>query len=291
MAAPAAAGRIEVHRSEADRWEMAYGVPHEALRGVVKAYCSYEENTSSFTRRIELPSDSVALIVNLGDPISVMAPGGTQGWTSQARGFVAGLHHTFALTETDGSQRGVQVNLTAVGAHRLLGTPMHELTGWVIELEDVLGPAAVVLRDQLAEAPGHAARFDVLDRYLRRRLAGSVRPSPGVLWALSRLNQSAGRASVAQLTQEIGCSSRYLTSRFREEVGLPPKLLARILRFGHAVELVDRGAVRDGWAAIATEAGYYDQAHLIRDFRQFAGVSPGDFVRRRLPDGGGVVGH
>ena len=68
---------------------------------------------------------------------------------------------------------------------------------------------------------------------------------------------------------------------------MTPKLLARILRFQHAIGLIGSGS---GWAEVAATCGYYDQAHLIRDFNQFAGAAPGEFARRRLPDGGGVVG-
>jgi AraC-like DNA-binding protein len=92
---------------------------------------------------------------------------------------------------------------------------------------------------------------------------------------------------VDTLAAELGCSRRYLVAGFREQVGVPPKTLARILRFHRAVGMMGSGP---GWAEIALSCGYYDQAHLIRDFNQFAGSSPSDFARRRLPDGGGVVG-
>jgi AraC-like DNA-binding protein len=92
---------------------------------------------------------------------------------------------------------------------------------------------------------------------------------------------------VAELASEIGCSRRHLTDGFREQVGVSPKLLARILRFQRAVALVGRGP---GWAEIAARCGYYDQAHMVRDFQQFAGAAPGEFASRQLPDGGGVVG-
>ena len=71
---------------------------------------------------------------------------------------------------------------------------------------------------------------------------------------------------------------------FREHVGISPKLLARILRFNRAVEL---SATPLAWAEVSQTCGYYDQAHMVRDFQQFSGYSPTEFARRRLPDGGG----
>ena len=92
------------------------------------------------------------------------------------------------------------------------------------------------------------------------------------------------------VTSTMGCSVAPQDLESTEAVGedeitLDPKLFARILRFQKAVSLVDH---EPSWAAIAQRSGYYDQAHLIRDFQQFSGDSPTEFLRRRLPDGGGV---
>ena len=89
------------------------------------------------------------------------------------------------------------------------------------------------------------------------------------------------------LSAELGCSRRYLSRRFTAEVGLPPKALARQIRFARVCARVRREPA--AWARLASEAGYYDQAHLNRDFRELAGTTPTDFVARLLP-GGGVVG-
>jgi transcriptional regulator GlxA family with amidase domain len=93
---------------------------------------------------------------------------------------------------------------------------------------------------------------------------------------------------VGALAQELGCSRRHLVAGFRQHVGLPPKRLARVLRFQRVVSLLDRSG-GDGLGDIAAACGYYDQPHLNRDFRQFAGASPGEWLARRLPDGAGTA--
>jgi AraC-like DNA-binding protein len=268
---------------------MVQGVPDPRLRGHVLSYCSYSERTASFTRRRELPAERVVLIVNLGEPIRVLARGHSAGWTEQAVGFVAGLHDTYALTETGGAQAGVQVDLTPVGAHLLLGFPMHELAQRVVTLEELFGRGGILFREALAEADGWAERFAVVDDFLLTLLDHARSPVPSVTRALGRLRESGGTVPVGVIAAEIGCSRRHLIARFREEVGVTPKLLARIIRFERVVALVDSGTDM-GWAEIARECGYYDQAHMIRDFNQFAGSPPGEFALRRLPDGGGVIG-
>ena len=276
--------RVVRHESEADRWEMVFGGPDPRLDGYVLSYCAYDERTGSFVRRRELPSDRVVAIVNLGEPIRVLAD---SGWESQPEGFISGLWDTYALTETTGAQRGVQIDLSAVGAHLLLRLPMHELAGRVVTLEALFGRAGLLLHEALATAGGWAARFELLDAFFLERLDDALSPVPSVTRALGRLRASGGRVRVDALAAEVGCSPRHLAAGFREQVGVSPKLLGRILRFQRAVALSGTGP---GWAEIALRCGYYDQAHLIRDFNQFAGSSPGEFARRRLPDGGGVVG-
>ena len=101
-----------------------------------------------------------------------------------------------------------------------------------------------------------------------------------------------GRLAISVLGIGTGAAlsgtTALLLVRFGEQLGLSPKTYARVLRFEHAVERLGRD---DGarFAEIAQDCGYYDQAHLNRDFREFAGTSPGDYVGRLLPDGGGVA--
>ena len=93
---------------------------------------------------------------------------------------------------------------------------------------------------------------------------------------------------VGELARELSCSRRHLIGRFREQVGPAPKTAARLVRFQRTVRLLER---RDGdrFAEIAQRCGYYDQAHMNREFRELAGTAPGEFVARLLPDGLGVA--
>jgi AraC-like DNA-binding protein len=247
-----------------DTWTFTRRAPDPRLRGYVLQYCAYDERTESFTRRRELPSDRVVGIVNLGPPI----------WIDGAPirdGFYSGLTGTYAVSETRGAQRGVQIDFSPLGAHLLLHLPMDELVPIDPRLHEHLGNT---------DDP-----FAYLDAYFLARLDDALSPVPSVTRALARLRASEGRTSINALTDELGCSAKHLTTRFREQVGVSPKLFARILRFQKAVGLIDS---TPSWAAIAQAAGYYDQAHLVRDFRRFAGASPTEFMRLRLPGGGGV---
>jgi AraC-like DNA-binding protein len=283
-------GRTHIvrHRSARGRWEMAFGTPDPRLDAHVEGpYVGYVEQAAGPMRRQQVPFAGVPLIISFGPTIAILDPRDpAQG--QPYRSFVAGLFDRFVVTEYAGAQHGVQMNFTPVGASRFLGLPLGALVNRVIDLDDILGPVARRLAAQLAEAPGWAARFELLDRFILARLSEARPVAPFVAWAWQQLAESDGARPIGALAAEIGCSRKHLIHGFRAELGLPPKTVARILRFQRATDLIKRGnGVR--WAEIALDCGYYDQAHLIRDFREFADSTPGEFLRRHLPDSGGVA--
>jgi AraC-like DNA-binding protein len=280
--------RVVRHRSEHDRWEFVFGAPHPRLRPYVVHYCGYEEETTSFRRRLEAPGLHAPLIFNFGPPVAVRTSATAGEWHRHPEGFVAGLDGSYALVESSGSQRGLEVYLTPVGAGLVTGVPMRHLKGRVVALEDLFGRLAGLVREELLDSPAWEERFAIVDRFLLARIAGAEDPPASLAWALSRLHHTRGALEIGSLTAELGCSRRYLIGLFNDHVGLPPKLLARILRFEHALELAERGGI--GWAEIAHRCGYYDQAHMIGDFQQFTGRSPTAYVALKLPHSGGVIG-
>ncbi len=267
--------------------ELVLGNPCPALRPHVRGYCGYFESAAGLAPRVELPSGSVGLIVGFGPPVGIAYPRHRGGSTARITSFVAGLHDSYAVAETTGWQHGVQIDFTPIGAHMLLGVPMDSLTNRVVELEEVLGPFAARLAEQLYETVSWPARFDLLDAAIASRLAAARTPSPAISWAWRRLTETGGRLAIGALAAELGSSRQYLVTRFREEVGLPPKTLARILRFQRAICILERD--NEALTRIAHDCGYYDQAHFNRDFQQFAGSTPTEFLARRLPDSAGVL--
>lgn len=260
--------------------------PDLRLRRHVSVYVGYDEWSRAPLRRLEVPKTTAILILNLGAPIRIIGPGGAP--TAQTRrSFIAGMYDSWVVTETPRAQRGIEVKLTPLGAYRLLGRPMSELTNRVVALDDLFGGLADELVGRLEEADTWEDRFRLVDGFLACRLAAAPAASREVAFTWQHLKTARGAASIGGLARELGWSRKRLIERFRGEIGLTPKVAARLLRFTHAIELLD-GDQRASWAEIAAGAGYYDQAHFIREFRSFAGLAPGDFRRRLLPDSGGV---
>lgn len=280
--------RVRRHESELGAWELVSREPEPRLRGFVAGCCGYVERGSRPLRRRELPSLEVVVVLSFGPSILVSDPE-RGGAIVRRTSFVAGLHGEHAVTEHDGTQHGLQVNLTPLGASVFLGAPAGEVAGRVVDLEDALGAEATVLLDQLHALPSWQARFDRLEEHMTARLAGHRPSSPDVAWAWRRLTEAQGRVTVAELAAELRCSRRHLTTRFREQIGLPPKAAARILRFDRAARALRSGA-QVSLAELARDCGYFDQAHFNRDFRAFSGWSPTELAARLLPDEGGLAG-
>nr|APZ78741.1 AraC family transcriptional regulator [Myxococcus fulvus HW-1] len=268
---------------------MVSGTPDTRLRGVVQGpYWGYDERTPGPIRRRELPLPQVVLIIEFGPPLQILNPRDSSVAARHPDGFVAGLDDSFSLTETTGVMRGLQVNFTPLGARRFFGVPLKELARRVVGLGDVLGPEASRLTEQLHEAPGWAARFALLDRFLLKRIQAARAITACVPWAWERLLASGGAVEIGALAEELGYSQKHLIACFNEELGLPPKLLSRLLRFGQVIEKLKAGTFQGSWAELALAQGYYDQSHFNRDFRQFAGLTPREYVRLQLPERGGL---
>ena len=186
--------RVVRHESERDIWEMVHGAPDPRLGGYVLDYCAYDERTGSFTRRRELPSERVVTIVNLGAPIRVLTP--TDGWTDQPDGFFAGLHDTFALTETvRRATRRPDRPLAGRGAPAAADADARA-RGARGAAPALLGRAGTLLHEALACAGGWEERFALLDDFFLARLDDALSPVPSVTRALGRLRASGGTARV-----------------------------------------------------------------------------------------------
>jgi AraC-like DNA-binding protein len=272
-----------------DAWDMrsVSRPPHPRLRLHVHRYTGFTERSSEPVCRREVPVALIPLIISFGPRWRLIDP--VDAARSQHRGsFVAGLHTIPALVEHAGESAGMQIDFTPLGAHMLFALPMHSLANRVVELEDVAGRFAAELVERLFHAPSWEARFDLLDTVIARRLLAARPTSPAVWWAWRRLSETRGSVPIGSLADELGWSHRRLISRFREQVGLPPKAVARVLRFEQAVQAL-ASAEPGRWADVAYDGGYYDQAHFNRDFRALAGVTPHEYVACIAPGERGVL--
>lgn len=261
-------------------------MPHPELALQVRGYNGYFESSTRPVRRRELPSGEVALIVALGPQWRLIDPA-TGVSAGTLRTFVAGLDDRYSLVESEIPGAAIQVDFTPIGARQLLQLPMHLVSKRTVELADLLGRQADRLIEQLAEAPDWHSRFVTLDNFLLsriRRYRGSTRE---IDWAWRQLDLSRGSVRVQKISEQLGWTRKRLVKAFRDEIGLPPKVLARVLRFRRALTDFNAQTIVD-FSQLAAECGYSDQAHMIRDFKDFSGLTPVELVRVYSPDAGTI---
>jgi AraC-like DNA-binding protein len=278
-----AASQSEVrrHESELGSWELVLGRPDPRIRGVVRRYEGYvEAGSPAPLLRQEVPWTRVPVILNFGARWRVA--GSADGDHARLDSFVAGLAESSSFVAAEGAASCLQVDFTPIGAHLFFGVPMHELANRVVDVEDVLERDGNFVA-RVEAAPTWDARFALLDQMIAARVTAARRPAPEILWAWRALEHTNGAIPVGTIAEHVGHSRRHLATRFREHVGLAPKTFARVVRFSRAVALIRSGR---GFAELAHECGYFDQSHLIRDFREFAGTTPAEFAGRVISDGG-----
>jgi AraC-like DNA-binding protein len=247
------------------------GAPAPGLRGWISSYYGFGESSPTPLRRREGPGRDVVLIVSFGEEWLING--------ERLTSFAAGLHDREVATEHGGRSFGMHINVAPPAAHMLFALPLHTLARRQVPLDDVLDEPFLV--ERLYEATDWDARFGLLDGVFTRRLAAARPTSPGVFWAWRRLVETNGQVAVGALAEELGWSRKRIVARFREEVGLPPKAVARLLRFDRARTLAELPE-RPDWARIALDCGYYDQSHLINDFRAVTGRTPETFFQDRV---------
>jgi AraC-like DNA-binding protein len=209
----------------------------------------FEQEWAEFGSWLEAPRPAMTLMIDLDGWIRDNGATLPDAWFS-------GLGESYTVVEFPGRYASIDLELHPLGAYRVLGRPLCELRSSVVALDDLFGADGAELAERVREAADWDERFDLLESFLGDRVEAGPRPTPAVEWAYGRLRATAGRARIEQICVELGCSRRYLSERFRVEVGLPPKAVARLIRFEHVCRRLRSAPAR--WAEIAADAGYAD---------------------------------
>ncbi len=278
---------VQRHDDGINAWAMARGAASPQLAGLVDGYCDYSERTPGFTTRRELPHPDGVLIINLGRRIHITAGDGAMLALEPGEAFVAGVHLRPALSHSDGEQAGVHVFLPLATLRRLVGAPMHTLIDQAVPLAILLGPEGRRLGEMLGERDSPAERFRLLDAWLSARVHAVEAPAERALYAADLLRRRPD-LDIMGVAQEVGWSRKHLADRIHDLVGVGPRSFRRLIRFQRATGAASVAA-QPNWAAIAYDAGYADQSHLVREFREFAGLTPTAYRARLLGEGGGLI--
>lgn len=227
-----------------------------------------------------LPSGSVQMIFALHDSQILCMPGSSSGdslvWSG---GIVHGPQWSYYKCGPKPAGATVGASFRPGAAGNILGLPVTELTDRHVPTDDLWGARAGELREKLLAAPGPPAALRVMEAELSARIHRPLLMHPAVARALACRTGGWGSFRVAEIQRQAGFSPRHFIALFRAAAGLTPKHYYRIKRFTAALQGLTDSNTR-GLADLAASAGYSDQAHLTREFREFSGVTPTQYRPR-----------
>jgi AraC-like DNA-binding protein len=232
-------------------------------------------------KELIMPSGTIELVVNLRENIlRIYDPAAPDSYRQFSGAVVSGTYRRPFVTDTKQHASIVGVHFRPGGAWPFFGVDADDLADLHVNLETLWGAGAAELREKLCAAAGAAERFRLLEKALLDHFPTSSEHHPAVKHALSVFSQPETRPLVGEVARETGYSQRRFIQLFSREVGVSPKQFCRLQRFQRTLAAVRRTTAFNG-ARLAAEYGYFDQAHLIHEFRAFSNLSPTEYLKQR----------
>jgi AraC-like DNA-binding protein len=227
-----------------------------------------------------LPRGAVTVIIDVGQRQRLdFYAGDDDTRLNVPPAFITGSHTASYVSDIAADEPVVAIHFRPGGAFPFFGVPLSDLENNYVGLDQVWGRDGRELHERLIEAPSAPARFSIVEKFLLSRSWSSANRNPGVATAMAAIEKNPS-IRMADIRDLVGMSTKRLIAAFRAEVGLSPKAFARIRRLQAALRLLDAGAV--GGAHIAAEVGYFDQAHFVREFQTFTGMTPTQYADQRI---------
>lgn len=254
--------------------------PKPPLSEFVECFWLFEGRNAEQKTECILPTGTLELAINLRQNQLGFYDSESENCARFSGAVVSGAHgrgFTPAATEEISL---IGVHFKPGGAFPFLGLPADELADTHVDLETLWGGFANEVQERLRESKTSAARFQLLEHALLSRLRKRVEKHYAVSAALEMFSRNRGGPIVREAAKHLGLSQRRFIEVFKTEVGLTPKLFSRIQRFQQTRTHIQSHLSPD-WATVAADLGYFDQSHLIREFVEFSGLRPTDYLNRQ----------
>lgn len=244
-----------------------------ALRPYVKVICTMECSDGADTSHIRvLPDACVELFLNYtSTPVAII------GGELHARSIVTSRMSRPVDVQMRKGAGVVAICFRPGMAYKFMQLPMYGLSDTTIACADVWKDMAAELEEKMAGSGSNQARVNLVQQYLQRELA-RAKDDVHIAYCLKQVRLSKGLVAVAGLAHGTGLSQRQLSRKFREHVGLSAQEYLRVSRFIFSLDHL-KGYPAFSLTEIACKSGYYDQAHFIRDYKDYTGCTPGQLVQ------------
>jgi AraC-like DNA-binding protein len=257
-------------------------IPQPPINNFVDLFWLYDGySPGPHTKERLMPDGSIQLVINLKqDEARIYDRENLDKYTQLSGALLCGPHSSFFVIDTAQQASVIGIHFKPGGAFPFFKMPAGELHNLHVSLEDLWGHEAGFLRECLLEAQTPERKFQVLEQCLLKQAFKPLERHRAVDCALGLFRNIHTAPAMTELAGHIGISSRRLIQLFSNEVGLTPKLFARVRRFQQVLQQIRTGA-DFSWADMAMSCGYFDQAHFIHDFKEFSGINPTNYVAQK----------
>jgi AraC-like DNA-binding protein len=255
--------------------------PNPPLSDFVELFTYYEDYAPTHSVERVLPEGVVEIIIDLTDEPKWMHDNETLKHSKSYRwAWVSGMRSRFISIGVAGRSAMFIIRFKSGKAYPFLQMPVSEIDNQVVDSDAVFDSAFASYRTQLIEAPTPRRKFQVAENFILQRIRNHFEIHPAVSYVVNEVMRNPSTATIGCIIQQTGYTHKHLLSLFNKYVGLSPKQFVRLTRFQHAVLHIERSKQID-WMQVANDCGYYDQSHFIKDFKEFSGFSPSEYVQRK----------
>jgi AraC-like DNA-binding protein len=253
-------------------------IPAPPLAAFIRCFWYSEDAPQPHARERLMPNGEASIVFNLrDDEMRLYDADHPERYTSCGLAGLTGPRTNCFAIDTASEDRVIGIQFQPGGTFPFFREPACEVANLSAPLEDFWRGAAGDIREQLLAAESVDAMFVLLERNLLARLVRPLELHPAIQFARAHICRAPQVATVSGVMDRIGFSQRRFIELFRDQIGLTPKAFCRVRRFQRILQAVHRRSEVD-WAQVALDGGYYDQSHLIHDFRGFSGLTPATYL-------------
>ncbi len=247
--------------------------PHPSLRSLIECYWIMENEDPAILQQKIIPDGFPEIIFHYGNPYRINLKG---QWQEQAKSLLAGQISKYFFLENTGRSGMVGIKFFPTALRHLFGLSMNQFTNKVVDMENLPEMDIQKLAGEIFINHDHQYMIEKIHSYFSEQKRKITNQNRLADQAVRIIHEKQGMISVSDLVSQLGVGERKMERLFREYVGLGPKLYSRIIRFNAIFQLKQQGL--ESWSDLVFQTGFYDQAHFIKNFKEFSGDDPSVYL-------------
>jgi AraC-like DNA-binding protein len=255
-----------------------FHIPGYPLNQFIESFYYFRDFNPVHSLDRFLPDGNVNVVIDLTDYPKFIYDNETLKEIQACRNvWFSGIRNNYITIPAGRDSEMFIINFHKGKAYPFVQMPLQELTDSVVDGDLVLTSEIMNMREMLLSLPAVEQKLIYAEQYLLKQFERKLRPNPFIDYAVNTILQSPRQLTMEKLSGKVGYSQKHFIRLFRENVGVTPKAFLKICRFQKAIQEIE-AKKQINWSHIAHEAGYYDQAHFINDFKSFSGFTPRQYL-------------